>query len=304
MLIAYIDEIGEPGAFVSRDHARFKTSPAFGYAGFILPEGAVRQFGAEFNRHKRELFPEHHKSATNPGQWEVKGANIFRPSNAAKYPQHNRVFSSLAKRVEKLGGKLFYYAEEKPIGTPKQTWLDQSSRETGAMQQCLNRLATEANRAGQNLIVLIDKINESQRSERVSSMYGHILGRAEEHKEMRRIVEPPMHVDSKLSSNIQFADWIAAYFSRAIDFQLLADSPHKWALDWWHNSGLAQIQLFTKESKLRLCERSIDDLYHRDLMNHGRRVAPRADSHPQKTIQTLQRIHAAGASMMRRRSGS
>lgn len=37
-------------------------------------------------------------------------------------------------------------------------------------------------------------------------MYAHILGRSSEHKEMRRIIEPPMHLDSELSTNIQFAD--------------------------------------------------------------------------------------------------
>ena len=41
MLIAYIDEVGEPGAFVSYDHAKFKTSPVFGYAGFVIPEERV-----------------------------------------------------------------------------------------------------------------------------------------------------------------------------------------------------------------------------------------------------------------------
>ena len=36
MLIAYIDEVGEPGAFVSYDQAKFTTSPVFGYAGFVI----------------------------------------------------------------------------------------------------------------------------------------------------------------------------------------------------------------------------------------------------------------------------
>ena len=35
MLFAYIDEIGEAGAFISKDHKRFNTSPVFGYAGFV-----------------------------------------------------------------------------------------------------------------------------------------------------------------------------------------------------------------------------------------------------------------------------
>ena len=41
MLIAYIDEVGEPGAFVSYDHAKFKTSPVFGYAGFVIRSFSV-----------------------------------------------------------------------------------------------------------------------------------------------------------------------------------------------------------------------------------------------------------------------
>lgn len=36
MLLAYIDEIGEPGAFVAPDHRRFNTSAAFGYGGFVI----------------------------------------------------------------------------------------------------------------------------------------------------------------------------------------------------------------------------------------------------------------------------
>lgn len=53
MLLAYIDEIGETGAFVARDHARFNTSPAFGYAGFIIPADSCRTFGQAFAEAKR-----------------------------------------------------------------------------------------------------------------------------------------------------------------------------------------------------------------------------------------------------------
>ena len=41
MLIAYIDEVGEAGALISKNHKRFKTSPVFGYAGFVVPERLV-----------------------------------------------------------------------------------------------------------------------------------------------------------------------------------------------------------------------------------------------------------------------
>ena len=38
MLLAYIDEIGQIGAFVHPRHKRFSDSPAFGYGGFLIPE--------------------------------------------------------------------------------------------------------------------------------------------------------------------------------------------------------------------------------------------------------------------------
>ena len=34
MLVAYLDEVAEAGAFVSKTHKNYNGSPAFGYAGF------------------------------------------------------------------------------------------------------------------------------------------------------------------------------------------------------------------------------------------------------------------------------
>ena len=56
MLIAYLDEIGDSGAFVAADHARYKTSPAFGYAGYLLPDNKVRHFGSEFVKARNSLL--------------------------------------------------------------------------------------------------------------------------------------------------------------------------------------------------------------------------------------------------------
>ena len=73
MLLAYIDEIGEPGAFVSRDDRRFNTSPAFGYAGFIIPEDYARQFGATFVKEKRIRFAE---KMREKGPWTVGSERV------------------------------------------------------------------------------------------------------------------------------------------------------------------------------------------------------------------------------------
>ena len=36
MLVAYLDEVAEAGAFVSKTHRNYNGSPAFGYAGFVI----------------------------------------------------------------------------------------------------------------------------------------------------------------------------------------------------------------------------------------------------------------------------
>jgi hypothetical protein len=270
MLLAYIDEIGETGAFVSKTDTRFNTSPAFGYAGFVIPEENARTFGAIFTHEKRVLFATDLVGVENSGQWERKGSDIFRPTTHVKYPQQIRVFNGLVKRALSLGARLFYYADEKPVGTPNQTQLDIQDRESAAMRESLNRLCRHAETQDKNLMVLIDQINESQRAKRLPNMYGHILSRAAERQEMKRIIEPPMHVDSVLSANIQFADWVAAAVTRAIEYQLLEASQYGWV-----TSELPTLRsAFTYESKLHLHQRAVADLNTSDLLTNRRRLFP------------------------------
>ncbi len=271
VLLAYIDEIGETGAFVSHDHPRFRTSPAFGYAGFVIPAANARRFGAAFVTNKRALFKSEIGDA-DPAQFERKGADVFRPATLESFPQQVRVFNSLVARLQELGGALFYYADEKPLGTPKQTGLDTDERETAAMREALNRLARHAQKHNANILVMIDQINEKTRIERLRQMYGHILGRASGFPEMKLIVEPPMHVDSRLSANIQFADWVAACVTRAIDYQLIDTSRFRWITD---ATALRALRgAFTHESKLHFWQRSLEDLHHSQIFYGTRPVHP------------------------------
>lgn len=277
MQLAYIDEVGETGAFVGHDDRRYNTSAAFGYAGFVIPAESARRFGAIFQREKRTLFRREIEAAEHPGRWERKGAEVFRPQTWERYPEQIRVFNGLVRRLRDLDGRLFYYADEKPLGTPRQTALDPPARETAAMRETLNRLARNADGQHKNLMVLIDQINERTRSERLPVMYSHILGRAEDHPEMRRIIEPPMHVDSVLSANIQFADWVAACVSRAIDYQLVVDSRQRWVVD--PRAFPTMHSAFTHESKLHLWQRAVADLNNSDIFDRARRVHPSARGH-------------------------
>lgn len=290
MLVAYIDEIGEPGAFVSKSHARYNTSPAFGYAGFIVPEDKARFFGSVFVERRRQLFAHELAKAAIPGQFEKKGSAIFTKETPVRGPQYERVFRHLAREVLRLGGHLFYYADEKPIGTPRQTELNQEEVEAAAMQETLNRLCRYADDHGQNIMVMIDQINENQRSKRIPNMYGHILSRTESKPEMRRIIEPPMHIDSVLSANIQFADWVAAFVGRAIDYHLIDDSPFKWVTGTFDQDR----KVFTKESKLYLCHRELQAIQNSNILQPYRALyRPIKGQRIGDIAPELRRVHAA-----------
>lgn len=68
MLLAYIDEIGQTGAFVHPRHKRFSDSPAFGYGGFLIPEDKDRDFGACFAHSKQQLCKHEIPKGTDPNQ--------------------------------------------------------------------------------------------------------------------------------------------------------------------------------------------------------------------------------------------
>lgn len=272
MLLAYIDEIGEPGPYVAKDHKRFNTSPVFGYAGFVLPEDAARSFGKIFTEEKRRLFAGELHKIEHPGRWERKGSDIFTPDAWSKYSRQIRVVRGLITQLADRGGEIFYYADQKEKGTRNQVRLTDEEREKQAMQETVNRLCRFAERHKQNLLILMDQINEKQRAARVASIYAHIFSREEDFPEMAKIVEPPMHVDSALSANIQFADWIAAAVSRAVDYQLEENSRYSWIP---RALGAYMHRRITNESKLRLWRSSLDDLHHFAIFRRERPVIER-----------------------------
>lgn len=296
MLLAYIDEIGQTGAFVHPRHKRFSDSPAFGYGGFLIPEDKARDFGAYFAHSKQQLCKHEIPKGTDPNQWEKKGSDLLYALVYEERRQNLRVLGSLISKLRNLGGQLFYYAEEKPLGTPKETNCgpeEFKGREESAMRESLNRLARAADVNDESVLVLMDQINEKSRKQRLPAMYAHILGRASWHEEMRRIVEPPMHIDSQLSANTQFADWVCAMIKRAIEYQLVEDSRYAWI------SEARELQVafgaFTHESKLHLWQRSIDDLHHSEVLNRERRVIARSGSLLQKeeNQRMLERVRMA-----------
>lgn len=238
MLLAYLDEVAEPGAFVSKSHRHDNGSPAFGYAGLVVPDSEVRAVSQTFTEKKRSLFAHHIPEGSTAGLWERKGSDIFTPVAWDRYRRPIEGFRELVRFLRQRGGRLFFYGEEKPLGTSKERWgKDSRDQKQGRLEferkcllQALNRLCTFAESQRQDLIVIMDAVDEKHRALQVQNAYAHIFTRAAQpgHGEMRRIIESTMHVDSKLCANVQFADWIAASVRRAFEYQLLEESRFDW----------------------------------------------------------------------------
>lgn len=262
MLVAYLDEVAEAGAFVSKTHKNYNGSPAFGYAGFVISSDQVRAMSQYFTEKKRRLFAHLIPPNATAGTWERKGSDIFTPVAWDSYRRPIEGFRELVRFLCSRGGRLFFYGEEKPVGTATERWgKDSRVQKQGLLEfkrsclhQALNRLCTFAESKRQNLIVIMDTENEKERVAQVQNSYAHVFNRTADpdHGEMRRLIESTMHVDSKLSANVQFADWVAASVRRAFEYQLLEESRFDWV-----PTAFADLMrgVLTNESKLYLDHR-------------------------------------------------
>lgn len=258
MLVAYLDEFGHVGPFIEEGHPKYGQHPVFGYAGFILPASSARAIGAEFKRVKTSLFRTEIDKSTTPAQWERKGSEYFTTGSIRARPEQIRAFSGLLRQLGTLGGQLFYYGDEKKRGTLKQTGRTAHDIMHDALRETINRICTHAETANEDVLILMDSFTDKTRQELAAKMYAHIYSRRR--TEMKRIIEAPLHIESKLNSGIQMADWICALVSRAAHLQLTQDSEFGWAAEHFRSSVWG---MFTHESKLHLLYGS--DIHHSDL---------------------------------------
>ena len=296
MLLAYLDEVAEPGAFVSKSHRHYNGSPAFGYAGLVVPDSEVRAVSQTFTEKKRSLFAHQIPEGSTAGLWERKGSDIFTPAAWDRYRRPIEGFRELVRFLRQRRGRLFFYGEEKQLGTPKERWgKDSRDQKQGRLEferkcllQALNRLCTFAESQQQNLIVIMDAVDEKHRTLQVQNVYAHIFTRTAQpgHDEMRRVIESAMRVDSRLCANGQFADWIAASVRRAFEYQLLEESRFDWVPTAFED---LMRRVPTNESKLYLDHPrgGVREIHHSAVfaserpalaMSVGERLAPGARS--------------------------
>ncbi|MDT0118192.1 DUF3800 domain-containing protein [Microbacterium sp. PRF11] len=230
MLIAYLDEFGHVGPYVSKDDPSHKTHPAFGYAGFVLPVDSVRSFGGFFEYSKENLLRwEIERAGAHPRRWEKKGSSLLTTRNYTNYGKSSivPVLNRLNRRLRREGGAPVFFGQVKELGLPEATTETPSGRSAHMLINAVRQLASFADRKGERIMIFLDAVDSAPRLHAVQVLGGYIYKAIE--PALRRVVEVPMQLESKHYGNVQYADWIAAIVSRASDFHLTPGSEFSWA---------------------------------------------------------------------------
>ena len=167
MLIAYIDEVGEAGPFVSKNHPKCNTSPVFGYAGFIVPEEHVHALSRDVALTKQRFYSllcgdkQEEREQYTP-TWERKGAELLSKHAMGRAGRREVIaLRALLSRISgTYGGKLFYFVREKPKNKREERTLK-------CLSEAINRLCTYAESEEQNILLFQDMINENERYHQV-----------------------------------------------------------------------------------------------------------------------------------------
>lgn len=200
--IAYLDEFGHDGPYVSRSDPHYKTSPVFGLAGFLLPVDEARYFSTSFFKLKSRIFQkEISHSQKKAAQWEKKGSDFFKPSKIKKVREIRNSFNRLVNEIhKKRHGYVFYVGTEKQGDAPKH---NSTSLYKATLREAIKRIDKFCVSQDAHFILCLDY--HSNRAEMVKTSAIEMYGESR-----RCLIEPLFHAESDLYQTLQFADWIAA----------------------------------------------------------------------------------------------
>lgn len=216
LYIAYLDEFGHIGPYISHDDPRHKTHPVFGLGGFVLPYCRVRAFSTYFFQLKNNLLAfELNKSGTHPAKWEKKGSALYTIKNIEKYRELRKATFRLLKRIESLGGFAIY------VGIEKRKTVDQHAPKQvyrSVLREVIKRINQECEQqaGGARFLLILDQQEENvMRGEIVETAAIEMFGS----NARSCLIEPPMQVESHLYQTVQCADWLCGIFGRLTFFE-------------------------------------------------------------------------------------
>lgn len=212
MLFVYLDEFGHIGPYFGRAHPRFNSSPVFGISGIILAESAIRPFGSFFLQRKTELLDfEIKKSGKPPYQWEKHGSNLYTAKSIGLYPEINRTTFRILNKINKFGGKVFYYGKQKLAGTED---VNPTGLYKTVFSDAIRKLETYSAEQNENFVIVVDE--NTARKELLDTAAKTMFGQ----EPAFHLASPPFEVESHLNQNVQAADWIAAIVGKLWTYRL------------------------------------------------------------------------------------
>ena len=207
---AYLDEFGHVGPYISRNHPKYRESPVFGLAGFVLPADEVRGFGTWFYQRKCELLDfEIGRSEKHPALWEKKGSSLYTVTNVSRYPELRKFTNRFLNKIKALGGFVLHVGIRKDA--PPETH-DPNRLYESVLIEVIKRIdqfcAEDCDPPG-NFVLILDE--HTQRPALVARAAQSMYRKNEGH---RHLIEPPFHVESHSYQTLQAADWIAGLIGR------------------------------------------------------------------------------------------
>ncbi len=217
--IAYLDEFGHVGPYVSRTDAKYKTSPIFGLGGVVLPVGEVRNFSTFFYQLKCNLCKEELEKACKPPYiWEIKGSSVYRLKNILNYSSLRNGTNRLLNRIVQQQGFVFY------VGIRKYMPVEQCCSEKlykAVLKESIKRLDDFCQKTDSTFSIVLDQSGSFEgtdtiRSSVVSAACVEMFGM----NHRKCLIEPPMQVESHLFQTIQCADWMCSLIAKIETYKI------------------------------------------------------------------------------------
>jgi hypothetical protein len=243
--VAYLDEFGHVGQYVSRNHPQYKTHPAFGFAGLIIPAAEVREFAIYFYKLKCQLLAydlAHNNPRKLPAyQWEKKGSQLYALRNVVSYEQLRRSTFRLLNHIEKIGGYVFYTGEHKTTDPDAHDSTEAFKRQLLQSVRKIDRFCAHS----QSTFMLMLDEQRCGNEWRETNVEVCTLAMFEDPaQKCRTLIEPPIQAESHLFQTIQCADWICGLIGRLTALLVApAEFPELEPFDRYFSSRLAKVTM-------------------------------------------------------------
>lgn len=243
--VAYLDEFGHVGQYVSRNHPQYKTSPVFGLGGLLLPADQVREFAIYFYKLKCQLLAwdlvNDNPKNLPAYQWEKKGSQLYSLRNVTKYQVLRRSTFRLLNHIKSIGGHLFYTGEHK---TTDPIAHDSTATFKRQLLQSVRKIDRFCAQQGSTFILVLDeqKAGNEWREKNVEACTLAMFEDASE--KCRTMIEPPLQGESYLFQTLQCADWICGLIGRLTAMAVSPDEYQDWEpFDKYFSARIAEVAM-------------------------------------------------------------